>query len=399
MHTVTPEEAGFSASRLSRIDTVMQRYIEQGKIAGIITTVARRGKTVHLEKFGMMDIEAQKPMQFDTIFRIASMTKPITSVAAMMLYEEGHFHLNTPISQFIPAFKEAQVLVKETESGHELAPLEREITFRHLFTHTAGLAYGFDPPDAIDRLYQAAFQKLAQSGSPVTRKQAVEAIAQLPLAYQPGAKWRYSVAIDVLGYLVEVISGTSLDEFLKERIFKPLGMVDTAFFVPEEKAVRRAALYEYSEEAKRLRRVDIQFPSFLSAGGGLVSTVHDYARFAQMLVNGGELDGVRLLGPKTVALMEMNHAPAQVLPYGFAENDLYHAGYGYGLGMRVLMDVSQSGIAGSVGEFGWDGAFSTYFWIDRKEALYGLMMLQHQPNAYYPIAQQFKALTYQALVE
>jgi CubicO group peptidase (beta-lactamase class C family) len=293
--------------------------------------------------------------------------------------------------------------VKETESGLELAPLEREITFRHLFTHTAGLSYGHNSADAIDRLYQAAYQKSQQSGSPFTLKRAVEDTAQLPLAYQPGAQWRYSFAIDVLGYLVEVISGLSLDTFLEERIFRPLGMVDTAFFVPEEKAGRLATLYEYSEEAKQLLRVDAavssQLPSFLSGGGGLVSTVHDYARFAQMLVNGGELDGVRLLSPKTVALMEMNHAPAQVLPYGFRENDLYHAGYGYGLGMRVLMDVSQSGIAGSVGEFGWDGAFGTYFWIDRKEALYGLMMLQHQPHAYYPIAQQFKVLTYQALVE
>ena len=403
MDTIIPEQVGYSASRLSRIDTVMRQYVEQGKIAGIITTVARRGKTVHLEKFGLMDIEAQKPMQFDVIFRIASMTKPITSIAAMMLYEEGHFNLNTPISKFIPAFKDMQVLVKETEAGLELSPLEHEITFRHLFTHTAGLAYGYNPKDTLDRLYQAAHQKLQQSGSPVTLARTVEEIAHLPLAYQPGTQWRYSFAIDVLGYLVQVISGLSLDTFLEERIFKPLGMVDTTFFVPEEKAGRLAALYEYSEEAKQLRRVDApvssQLPSFLSGGGGLVSTAHDYARFAQMLVNGGELDGVRLLSPKTVTLMEMNHAPAKALPYGFRENDLYHAGYGYGLGMRVLTDVSQSGIAGSVGEFGWDGAFSTYFWVDRKEALYGLMMLQHQPNAYYPIAQQFKALTYQALVE
>jgi CubicO group peptidase (beta-lactamase class C family) len=404
MQTTTPETVGFSSSRLRRIDRLMQGYVDRSDLAGMIATVARRGKTVYYEKVGWMDIEAQKPMQDDAIFLIASMTKPITSVAIMMLYEEGHFHLNTPVSKFIPAFKDTKVFVKETESGIETEPLRQEITFRHLFTHTAGISYGFNKDDPIDRIYQEASKNIEASKVPFTAKTLVEGLATLPLAFQPGTKWRYSFSIDVLGYLVEVISGMPLDAFLQERLFKPLGMVDTAFYVPPEKAARVATVYGHPDPGKGLQRLENikpspEPPSFPSGGGGLVSTIHDYARFAQMLANGGELDGVRILSPKTVALYNINHTPIEALPYGFVDNDLYHAGYGYSLGTRVLMDVSKTGMAGSVGEFGWDGAYSTYFWVDPQEGLYGVLMLQHSPNAYYPIAQQFKLLTYQALVD
>ena len=400
------DNTGFSPARLTRIDALMQRYVDDGKLAGIIATVARRGQTVYLEKFGMMDIEANKPMQFDAIFRIASMTKPITSVAMMMLYEEGHFHLNTPIAAFIPGFKDTKVFVRETDDGIEVADLERPITFRHLFTHTAGLSYGWNENDPVDRQYQKAQRESGVDPRKATVKDIVESLTKLPLAFQPGTKWRYSYAIDVLGCLVEVISGKPLDVFLKERLFEPLGMADTDFYVPEAKADRLCALYGHPNGAEKLERIDtpahgqqFQKPTFLSGGGGLASTVHDYARFAQMLVNGGELDGERILSPTTVALYSINHMPEAALPYGFTKGeDLYHWGYGYSLGTRVLMDVSKSGLAGSVGEFGWDGAFSTYVWIDPREALYGVLMLQHQPNAYYPIAPQFKQLTYQALV-
>jgi len=406
MNLTKSESAGFSLARLKRISALMQSYVDDGKLAGIITTVARRGQTAYMEKFGMMDIEAGKPMQFDAIFRIASMTKPVTSVAIMMLYEEGHFHLNTPISTFIPGFKDTKVFVREKDDGVEVADLERPITFRHLFTHTAGLSYGWNQDDPVDRQYQKAQKESKIDPRTVTVKDLVDSLTKLPLAFQPGTKWRYSYAIDVLGYIVEVISGKPLDEFLKKRLFDPLKMTDTDFYVPQDKAERLCALYGHPDNAEELQRIEgpahshrSQKPTFLSGGGGLVSTVHDYARFAQMLVNGGELDGVRLLSPTTVALYSINHAPEAALPYGFADGeDLYHWGYGYSLGTRVLMDVSKTGIAGSVGEFGWDGAFSTYVWIDPKEALYGLMMLQHTPNAYYPIAQQFKQLTYQAIV-
>lgn len=407
MNNTVSETFGFSTERLGRISTLMQRYVDDGKLAGVIATVARRGQTAYMEKFGMMDIEANKPMQFDAIFRIASMTKPITSVAIMTLYEEGHFHLNTPVTEFIPGFKDARVFVGEGKNGgYYWTDLERPITFRHLFTHTAGLSYGWNENDPVDRQYQKAQQESGIDMRKATMKDLIESLTRLPLAFQPGTKWRYSYAIDVLGYIVEVISGKPLDVFLKERLFEPLGMVDTDFYIPEAKADRLCALYGHPNNEPTLQRIDMpvhgqqfQRPAFLSGGGGLVSTIHDYARFAQMLASGGELDGARILSPTTVALYSINHMPEAALPYGFAEGeDLYHWGYGYSLGTRVLMDVSKSGIAGSVGEFGWDGAFSTYVWIDPKEALYGLLMLQHQPNTYYPIAPQFKQLAYQALM-
>ncbi|MFZ6028521.1 MAG: serine hydrolase domain-containing protein [Chloroflexota bacterium] len=399
-----PESAGFSGGRLQRISHLMQGYVDRGDLPGMIATVAHRGKTIYREKFGWANIEANKPMQDDTIFMIASMTKPITAVAIMMLYEEGYFHLNTPVWKFIPGFKDVKVCVGENEDGSlKLADLEREVTFRHLFTHTAGLSYGWNEKDPVDRAYQQAGKQAEEAKQPMTLLRLVEALSHLPLAFQPGTKWRYSMSIDVLGGLVEIISGIPYERFLEERIFRPLGMTDTAFYVPPEKMDRVATVYGHPEPEKTLRPLEKinpqpEPPGCPSPGGGLVSTVSDYARFCQMLVNGGELDGKRLLGPKTVALFSLNHTPEAALPYGFVENDLYHAGYGYSLGTRVLMDVSQMGAYGSVGEFGWDGAFATYFWIDPVEQLYGLMMLQHSPNAYYPIHQQFKQLAYQAMI-
>jgi len=406
----TDESFRFSPERLECISTMLQGYVARGELPGILAQVSRCGQVVYRQKFGLADIEGGKPIEYDTIFRLASMTKPVVSAAIMMLYEEGHFHLNTPIAKFIPAFKDTKVLVRETSAGMELADLQQPITFRHLFTHTSGLSYGNrdNENDPVDRAYHAKQQQMMQTGADPTVKGMVDALASLPLAFQPGTKWRYSLAIDVLGHLIEVISGTSLGEFLRTRMFEPLGMTDTGFYVPPEKAERVAVQYAHPDEDHKdttqpLVRMDIPLqttpPSFESGGGGLFSTLHDYGRFAQMLVNDGVLDSVRLLGPKTVELFSMNHAPQQALPYGFQEHDLYHAGYGYSLGTRVLMDVSQTGLPGSVGEFGWDGAFSTYFWVDPKEELYGLMMLQHSPNAYYPVAQQFKQLTYQALVD
>ena len=407
VNPISPESVGFSSERLGRIGTVMQRYVAEPKIAGIIATVARRGQTVYREKFGYADAEMRTPMQFDTIFRIMSMTKPITSVAAMMLYEEGWFDLNTFVHEFIPAFKDVKVYAGETESGYSTAPLERPIIFRHLFTHTSGLSYGTEPNDPIDEIYRkegGGLMRFLAPGSRLRSKDLVDTLGKLPLAFQPGAQWRYSLSIDVLGYLVEMISGKSLDVFFRGRIFEPLGMTETDFYVPAAKASRMAKVYMTPPTGSGLIPANFPLPlpteppAFLSGGGGLCSTVGDYARFAQMLVNGGELDGVRLLSPRTVALMEMNQAPAQAMPYEQRAGILKNAGYGYGLGMRVLTDVAASGRAGSVGEFGWDGAFATYFWIDRKEALYGLLMMQHQAWP-FPIHDQFKTLTYQALVD
>ncbi len=395
----SPESVGFSTERLRRITTYLQSKIDGGDMPGMIATIARRGQTAYYQKFGHMDREAQTPMRDDALFIIASMTKPVTSVALMTLYEEGHFHLNTPVHEFIPAFRDSKVFVRETDGGMELEDLREPITFRHLFTHTAGLCYGGER-DAVDRLYAARSQQLRNAA--MTNEKLVQELAGLPLAFQPGTHWRYSFAIDVLGRLVEVISGQPLDVFMQERLFKPLGMVDTAFYVPPEKVDRVATVYGHTAPDPELKRMDpikprFERPSWISGGGGLVSTAHDYGRFAQMLVNGGTLDGNRILGPRTVALYSMNMAPQAALPYGFRADDSNHRGYGYSLGTRVLMDVAANGIDGSVGEFGWDGAHSTYFWVDPKEALYGLLMMQHNPNQ--PLVhQRFKQLTYQALV-
>ncbi|MBN1370703.1 MAG: beta-lactamase family protein [Anaerolineaceae bacterium] len=404
MQTTQPEQSGFSAARLQRLNALFQGYVDRGELAGISATVARAGKTVYADTFGHKDREAQKPLQFDTIFMIASMTKAISSVAAMMLYEEGHFSLNTPLHKFIPAYRDTKVWAGKTETGYLTTDLDTEITMRHLFTHTSGLCYGFNPNDPIDQLYRENGKKAEKEGVVLTNAVLANFLASMPLAFQPGTRWRYGYNIEVIGRVIEIISGQTLADFLQQRIFDPLGMTDTGFFVPAQKRDRLAVVYGHPEDSPTLLRLDqttppAELPPMHSGGGGLSSTLPDYARFLQMLVNGGELDGARLLSPRTVAMYSNNYAPEQALPYGFAEKDLYHAGYGFSLGTRVLLDPSKTGMYGSVGEFGWDGAFSTYFWVDPKEALYGLMMLQHYPNAYYPIAPQFKALTYQAMVE
>jgi CubicO group peptidase (beta-lactamase class C family) len=400
MDTVKPEKAGFSSERLGRISAVMQRTVDEGKYAGILTMVARRGQIAHMDCFGMMDMEAGRPMQPDAIFRIYSMSKPITSVAVMMLYEEAHFQLNTPVSEFIPGFKNVKVFVRETESGLELADLEREMTIHHLLTHTSGLSYGFHEDVPVDALYREAHRKLGEDAT--LEKMVVEMLPSLPLVFQPGQGWRYSFSIDVLGYVIQVVSGRPFDVFLRQRIFEPLGMVDTDFYAPAEKIERLAALYEMPEESG-LRRIEgsavgtyDKRPAFLSGGGGLVSTAHDYVRFAQMLLNGGELGGVRLLGRKTVELMAMNHLSEALLP--FAVNPGEPAwGCGFGLGWKVMMDPARAGVLGSRGMYGWGGAASTEFWVDPQEEIIGLIMAQLMP--YQPLVEPFQALVYQALVD
>jgi CubicO group peptidase (beta-lactamase class C family) len=384
MNTATPEEVGFSASRLSRIGMWMQSYIDQNRLAGLIAMVARCGKVVYLERSGMMDVEAAKPMQFDTIFRIYSMTKPITSVALMMLYEEGRFQLNDPVSKFIPKFADVKVFASATEEGIELDELEREITIWHLLTHTAGLTYDFFEDSPVDAMYLEA--DLHQPDR--TAEEVVHKIVKLPLVHQPGSAWRYSMATDVLGYLIEMISGMTLDVFFEEKMLKPLGMEDTDFYVPEARLNRFAAEYGPStgsgqaptENAMELLDAPAtsQYtkpPRFLSGGAGLVSTASDYMRFLQMLLNGGELDGTRLLGRKTVELMTINHLPDELIPIQVQPHTLH--GCGFGLGFRVLVDVAQAGRLGSEGEFGWGGAASTSFFVDPKENLIGLSILPH----------------------
>lgn len=403
MTSIDTNLAGFSTERLTRVSKLLQGYIDRGDIAGIIARVGRRGQIAYHERFGWLDREARTPMRDDAIFMIASMTKPVTAVAAMMLYEEGRFDLNTPIKKFIPAFADTKVFAGENESGLILADLERDITFRHLFTHSAGLSYGWNPDSPVDREYRALDRRMAAAGTPRTNARMAEEFPKLPLAYQPGTRWGYSMSIDLLGGLVEILSGQTLDVFCEERIFKPLGMPDTGFFLPSDKAARRAIVYGETTAVRGRRRLDeiappTARPDYINGGGGLVSTVEDYSRFAQMLAGGGQVEGIRLLAASTMALFSLNHLAPGVNVIGMDPRDPRHAGYGYSLGTRVLVNVAESGCAGNAGEFGWDGAFNTQFWIDPMEALYGLILMQHNPYGEYPIHREFKQTVYQALV-
>ena len=374
-----PEIVGVSTERLERIRPVMQGYVDEGHLPGFLTVVARRGKIVHFETIGMRDVEDNKPVEPDTIFRIYSMSKPITSVAVMMLYEEGHFQLGTPVSKFIPEFKNMEVY---NEEQTEILEAEKEITIKHLLMHTAGLTYGWGNKP-VDERYKAS--KIFEPNT--TLVDMVKKLSDIPLVHEPGERWTYGVSVDVLGYLVEVVSGMPFEEFLQTRLFGPLGMIDTGFSVPQEKVDRYAALYRHNREEGQKQRVkdaplandEVSF--FPSGGGGLVSTAADYMRFSQMLLNGGELDGIRILGKKTVELMRYPH----------------HDDW-FGLGFAVVTDKEPPNTLESVGNFSWGGAAATTFWIDPEEELIGLLMTQLLNNP-HPFQQQFKVLTYQALTE
>ena len=396
MKITIPEELGFSSQRLARINTKMQRYVDENKLAGISTLIARRGKVVHFEKFGMADIEAGLPMADDTLFRIYSMTKPITSVAVLMLLEEGYFRLSDPVADYLPEFKESKVL----DHGGNLVKPMRPMTIRDLLTHTAGLSYGFDENFILDQFYQQQMWGVMEANPTMTLAEWMGIIAGLPLAYHPGTRYRYSVATDVLGYLVQVVAGMPFADFLQERIFAPLGMVDTHFTVPPEKVARFAANYG-PQAGGGLTVIDpLQNSRFIrptqrpSGGGGLLSTSGDYLRFTQLLLNQGTLDGVRLLGRKTVELMTTNHLPDGI----YLDNDPT-TGTGFGLGVSVLMDLGKGQTLGSVGNYGWGGAANTNFWIDPQEGLIGILMTQFMPSGTYPVTPDFRILTYQALVD
>ena len=381
-----PEDIGMSTSRLERIAPVMQGWVDDGKIPCALTMIVREGRLVHFEKFGMQDVATAKPIEFDTIFRIYSMTKPITSIAVMMLYEEGHFQLGTPVSKLIPAFKDMQVY---TEGGEAVVDAEREMTIKHLLTHTSGLIYGGDWDHPINARYKEAnfyggdLANMAQE------------LGNIPLLHHPGAGWNYGMSTDVIGYLAEVVSGIPFAEFLKTRIFDLLGMSDTAFSVPDEKAERYATLYEPAEDGgiQVIKNAPVSsgpLSFFHSGGAGLQSTAADYLRFCQMLLNDGELDGVRLLGRKTVELIRMNHISDDWHP-------LERTGCGFGLGFAVVTDVAETSSPGSEGTYSWGGLASTTFWIDPVEDLIGILMTQLIGDS--PFHAQFRVLTYQAITD
>lgn len=399
---VSPESVGFSSQRLSRVNKMMQGYIDDGKLASGLTMLARHGETFHFEPYGVLDLESGTPVERDTLFRIYSMTKPITSAAVMMLYEEGYFSLDDPVGKFIPELASMKVYDGMGETGMRLVDQQRPITIRHLLTHTSGLSYGHHQDSPVEQMYREA--NITDPDS--TMKEMAEKLGKLPLVTQPGTKWRYSNATDVLGYLVEVVSGVPFDRYLQDNILDPLSMTDTSFYVAEENLDRLATVYGASTNGKiapldnpmvnRQRRPHTLF----SGGGGLVSTGSDYMRFCQMLLNGGVLGDARLLAPKTVEMMRSNHLTDDLKPFAVGQSNASDTkGCGFGLGFRVVMDIAQHGIIGSNGIYSWGGAASTVFWLDPAEELVAILLTQFMPSSYYPLRREFQIATYQAMVE
>ena len=398
--------AGMSARALARIsDHLMKRYIEPGKIAGALPVVYRKGALAYFEPLGRMDVERDKPMREDTIFRIYSMTKPITSVALMMLYEDGLFQLNDPVHRFIPQWRDLAVYEAGSVPNFLTRPVERAMTIKDLFTHTSGLTYGFMNRTNVDH----AYRKLGiGAGEGITLRTMIDALAKVPLEFSPGTRWNYSVATDVLGYLVEVMSGLSFDEYLRRRLFEPLGMKDTGFSVAGDAVGRFAANYSRGAD-KKLRREDdpqnsvyLKPRTFFSGGGGLASTAHDYLRFCRMLLNGGELDGARILGRKTIELMTRNHLPndEDLTRWALGSfSETANEGYGFGLGFSINLGPARTATIGSAGEYAWGGAASTIFWVDPAQDLFVIFMVQLTPSGTFDFRSQLKALVYPAIVE
>jgi CubicO group peptidase (beta-lactamase class C family) len=388
-----PEDVGMSSERLEHLSAAMQGLVDEGKLAGITTMIARHGKVVHFGTFGHQDIEAGVPMGEDTIFRIYSMSKPITGVALMMLYEEGKFRLSDPVEKFIPSFHDLKVASGVGPDGPRVESANHPMTIRELMSHTAGLSYGIFSQSQVDDMYQEV--NILDSNS--TLEDMIDKLSKIPLRQQPGSQWHYSVAVDVQGYLVEVLSGQPFDEFLKERLFDPLGMNDTAFWVEPDKVDRFAQVYQYGEDRELVAgegfggtRAYTDPAVFFSGGGGLVSSTRDYMRFSQMLLNGGELDGVRILSPLTVDLMHRNHMPRDVPEMS--------PGTGFGLDFAVILDpVEADGV--SKGEYYWGGAAGTWFWIDPLEDLVFVGMIQQFGQGRPDVRSLSRRLTYQAIVD
>jgi CubicO group peptidase (beta-lactamase class C family) len=402
---IDPAEAGFDEGRLARIDAHFARYVDDGRLPGWLLLVSRGGQVVHLSTYGQRDKEAALPVELDTLFRMYSMTKPVTSAAAMMLYEEGAFELKDPVARFIPAFADMRVFKGGSALAPVTVPATEPMRIWHLLTHTAGLTYGFHHAHPVDAIYRAAgFEWGSPPGADLA--ECCEQWAQLPLLFEPGSEWNYSVSTDVLGRVVEVASGQTLDRFFAERIFEPLGMTDTGFSAGD--LDRLAALYTRNPASGEAFRIDMMGdaakkpPAMLSGGGGLVGTAADYHRFTQMLLGEGQLEATRLLSPRTLRYMTSNHLPggADLEAFGrplFAETTF--DGVGFGLGFSVVDDPVRNKVLGSRGEFAWGGAASTAFWVDPVEEVTAMFLTQLLPSSTYPIRTQLKQLVYQALVD
>ena len=398
--TAEPEAVGMSSDRLQRLDRVMQGYVDRDEVAGIVTLVARRGKVVHFSALGERDAEHGAPMTHDSIFRIASMTKPIVSTALMMLYEEGHFQLRDPIAKWLPEFADMQVAVpsppQERLMGrYKTISAASQITVQQILTHTAGLSNSYRGITQPEFLEMSAQRKQSDTVADMLRR-----LAKLPLNFHPGEHWEYGRATDVVGRLVEVMSGQTLAAFLRERLFKPLDMPDTHFYLPESKLHRFAALYrpneagkiELSEAPTAESRFVAEPHVYFSGAGGLVSTARDYFRFHQMMLNGGELDGIRIVSRKTVELMTANHT-------GDKGIWLTGPGYGFGLGYAVVTDLGPSGTPRSEGSYFWSGIFGTIFWVDPSEEVIGILLQQLRPYTHLNVRPDLATMTYQAIID
>lgn len=410
---------GFDSDRLNYIDNFIdERYLQTGKFPGFGLLIARSGEIAHKSFQGMANIEQGQEWAEDTIARLYSMTKPITSVALLMLYERGHFQLTDPVSRFIPSFKDLKVWVGGTPENYQTKHPEREMQIKDLLTHTAGLTYGFMRNHPVDTLYRR--RRVEGAGGSGTLSELVDALADLPLLFSPGTEWAYSVATDVCGYLVEVISGKKLDEFFASEIFEPLKMTDTSFWVNDERSHRFAANYvvpalspfgvpEGAEGDKAVlldaSGPDSHYrsdPTMHSGGGGLTGTIGDYHRFTQMLIQGGVLDGERILSPKTIAYATMNHLPEGKDLAAMGQpifSETRYDGVGFGLGFSVSIDPAITGVISSGADYAWGGAASTTFWVDPAEDLVVIGLTQLMPSSAYPIRNELKSLVYGAMTD
>ena len=397
--------AGFDSQRLATVSELVDRYVAEGKLAGAQVQVAHRGEVALRHTVGRADVASDRPLGDDAIYRIYSMTKPITSIALMQLYEQGRVLLEDPVSAYIPEFAEMQVFTGGTPTAPKVRPAQTAMTVKDVLTHASGLTYGFFFQNNLDAMYRE--DGLGNFELPdYTLEEGMRRLATKPLAFDPGTAWNYSMSTDVCGRLVEVISGMGLDEYFAEHITGPLGMADTAFHVPADKKHRFTSNYALTPD-EPLLIVDsfdaspyLSPPVFLSGGGGLVGTVDDYQRFVDMLLNGGELDGRRIIGRKTLEYMTINH-----LPEGKTLNELGQSlfseavmeGMGFGLGFSTLVDPARNGAVSSGGEFAWGGAASTAFWVDPAEEITCVFMTQLMPSSSYPLRRELKATVYQAL--
>ena len=399
-----PESAGLSGPRLQHIDRFLQqKYLDTGKLPCALTLVERNGQVAHFSALGSMDVERNRPLQEDTIFRIYSMTKPLTSLALMMLVEEGRVSLDDPVHRYIPQWRDLGVYEGGFIGGFRTKRTSAPMRVVDLMRHTSGLTYGFQQRTNVD----AAYRKLHLGEIPtaVSLEQMIDELAKVPLEFSPGSAWNYGISTDVVGYLVGKVSGQPFEQFLRSRILDPLGMTDTDFMVPAAKASRFAACYAATPKGGMVLQDDPQTsfflkpPTFVSGGGGLVSTAADYLRFCRMLLNGGELDGVRLVSPKTLELMSHNHLPGgKDLPDLAVSlfSEVTYAGVGFGLGFAVSVSPARGLLPGSPGDISWGGLASTYFWVDPREQLIVIFMTQLTPSATYPIRRELRTLVYSA---